>query len=203
MYRLRLRSDKVENVIEVISNIEKLIELEVFVLVNDQRVLLEVIQRCISSGIAVEIVPQKSEEVGKSIKLTEEGVRPNVVSSSSRAVSATAKNIEASSDVLKRGKEERKSSGESSSEAEKGKGTVETKKESKPEKTLEERPEKKRTEVEATPETSSKDSKEKQSSKGTSLEQKIAKQIQEAEKELDFDELLKLRDEAFSRTLIE
>jgi len=204
MLRVKLKGNA-RAVLNVISDIEKPLELEVYAVVNDQTALLEVIQKCVASGVAVEIVPAKGGE--PLAKPAEEYTRPRTASASTSEPQQTAstpeKNEETSSDIVRKYKERKKTGEEKSEKADEAKGREEAKKEveeSKPAKPQEEKEAKKK-EAEEPPKEAPK--KEEKSKEKKDLEKKIEEQIQEAEKELSFDEWLKLRDEAFSRTLIE
>jgi len=204
MLKVKLKGD-VKAVLDVISDIDKPLELEVFVVVNDQTVLLDVIQKCVASGVAIEIVPTKGKEpLAKSEKEhTHSKTEVASFSGSQHTASASEKGTEESLDIVRKYKEKKKISEEKPEEAVEAKEREEAKKEAdepKPTKTAEEKEVKKKEAVEPLKEAPKREEKSKEKK---DLEKKIEEQIQEAEKELSFDEWLKLRDEAFSRTLIE
>jgi len=210
MYRLKIKPEDVGRVLDVISSVDGVVGLEIYLLINDQKTLIDVIQKCISLGVPIEIIPAVSEkprESEKAVKPAAESVHPSAVSTKIGAAVAEATGTSPST-VRKRKSAPEEMQGEKPEKERSTGGADKGAPQDKQVKTKNEENEKKEAERAATSEiraegAKQQGAKEEQQREKTDLTKMISEQLQEAENELDFDELLKLRDEAFSRTLIE
>jgi len=223
MFRLRLRGN-INSVMNALSTVGRPVEVEVYVLVNDQDELFSVIQACVAHGIAIEIVPGKNEQPAG---VTTQGQywqasRPSTEPTSMQGDSSIVSWNEDSS-MLKKYKEKKKvrqnggdvNGGVTKAEKEevtttqsiatnkpevvpreKKEEPVSRKDEKKEEKTAKPEPEKQ--------ESKKQDEKSKKNVKEDFMERLIAEQLQVAnEEEPDFKEWVEARDEAFSRTEVD
>mgnify|MGYP001772573583 CR=1 FL=1 len=206
MFRVKLKGP-IKEVMDVVSGLREKVLTEVYVVVNGQDALLELVQKSISVGVAVEIVP----EVQVTSNPAKETPATKATPTDKKSDIVSQPEEESSEDIIKKYKKKKENSTEKPAPMEAG----ETKKEPtplpKPESPVPESPKpepkpepaKVTTITVGTEEKSKAEEERKEEKKKTETKSKNVPQQSEESGELSFDEWVKLKEESFSRKLLE